>query len=131
MSERVDSELSLKAIGGFAVGLLVVLGASAIFLWYFSKFLRGYEESLDPAPPALEAARAAYEPPGPRLQENPAEEMAALRAEEAAILDTYAWVDEAGGIARVPIERAITILVGDSGPVEPPTEQAEPAEAEH
>ena len=131
MSERLDSELSLKAIGGFAIGLLAVLAASSVFLWYFSKFIRGYEESLDPAPPALEAARAAYEPPGPRLQARPEEEMATLRAGEDAILDTYAWEDEAGGIARVPIERAITIMVGDSGPTESQAERPEPAEAEH
>lgn len=136
MSERLDSELSLKAIVGFAVGLVVVLVASAIFLWYFSKYLRSYEESLDPPAPALEAARAAYKPPRPLLQTDPAKEMETLRADEDAILETYAWVDEAGGIARVPIERAITLMIGDSEPdisatVESSSPQPEPAEADH
>lgn len=131
MSERLDSELSLKAIAGFAIGLLVVLAVSAVFLWYFSKFLRGQEEALDPAAPALEAARAPYKPPGPLLQSDPVKEMEALRAEEDAILHTYAWVDEAGGIARVPIERAITLMVGDSGPAQPVGAPPEASEAEH
>jgi len=131
MNDRLDSELSLKAIAGFAIGLLVVLAASAVFLWYFSKFLRGQEEALDPAAPALEAARAPYKPPGPLLQADPEAELEALRAEEDAVLEGYAWVDEAAGLARVPIERAITLMVGDSGPAEPADAEPEPAEEEH
>jgi hypothetical protein len=116
MNEHLDRDLNLKAIVGFTVGLLLVLVASAIFLWYFSKFLRGYEESLDPEPPALEAARAPYKPPGPLLQTDPAKEMEELRAEEDAILGSYGWVDEAGGIARIPIDRAITLIVESGMP---------------
>ena len=37
--------------------------------------------------------------------------MADLRAEEDAILETYGWVDQAAGVARIPIERAIALMV--------------------
>lgn len=124
MNERLDSELNIKAIVGFGIGLLAITALSALGLWYFSKMLRAYEVSQDPPPPALEAARAAYEPPGPRLQDDPEGELEALREQEDAILEGYAWEDEANGIARVPIERAITLLVGDERP--PAIETAAP-----
>ncbi|MDH3403309.1 MAG: hypothetical protein OES32_10235 [Acidobacteriota bacterium] len=110
----VDREIDLKAIAGFAVGLVVVLAASAVFVWYFSKLLRGYEEASDPPPPALAAAREPYLPPGPRLQVDPVQEMRDLRAHENGVLDSYGWVDEAAGIARIPIARAIDLAVGEA-----------------
>ena len=136
MSERRDGELNVKAIVGFAIGLVVVTTLSAVGLWYFSKFLRGYEAAKDPARPVLEAARAPYEPPGPRLQSDPEGELKALRDKEDAILESYAWIDEAGGLAQVPIERAITLMVGDDRPPtleaqSLTTEAGETEEAEH
>ena len=135
MSERLDSELNAKAIAGFGIGLILVTAASAVGVWYFSKFLRSYEAAQDPAPPALEAARAPYQPPGPRLQTDPEGELETLREEEDAILEGYAWIDEASGVARVPIERAITLMVGDERPPDIETQAAtnpsgEPEEAQ-
>jgi len=131
MNERLDSELNLKAIVGFAVGLLVVTVASAVGVWYFSKFLRSYEASKDPAPPTLEAARAPYEPPGPRLQADPEGELETMREEERAVLEGYAWVDEASGVVRVPIERAITLMVDDGQPPALGAVASDPEEAVH
>ncbi len=37
--------------------------------------------------------------------------MAALRAEEHRLLTTWGWTDEANGLARVPIGRAMELLV--------------------
>ncbi len=96
MSEPRDSELNLRAIVGFAIGLTAVTVASAVGLWYFSKFLRDNEAAKDPARPALEAARAPHEPPGPRLQSDPVGELEALREKEDAILESYTWTDEWG-----------------------------------
>lgn len=115
MSKGVDREIDLKAIASFAVGLLVVCAASGLLMWYFSNFLRDYGESQDPPPPALAAAREPYLPPGPRLQEEPEQELADLRAHEDSVLESYGWVDEPAGIARIPIERAIALAVGDDG----------------
>ena len=48
--------------------------------------------------------------PSPRLQIDPAGDLAELRKIEAARLSSYAWVDRNGRIARIPIERAMDIL---------------------
>jgi hypothetical protein len=39
------------------------------------------------------------------------EELAQLRASQQAELHSYGWIDEAGGVARIPIERAMELTV--------------------
>jgi len=48
--------------------------------------------------------------PNPRLQENPAVDLARLRAEERRRSSAYGWVDRKAGIAHIPLERAMDIL---------------------
>ena len=50
------------------------------------------------------------EPPEPRLQSDPLEDLRALRAREEALLHGYGWVDRSAGTVRIPIERAIDVL---------------------
>jgi hypothetical protein len=41
----------------------------------------------------------------------PATDLGQIRAEEDAVLTTYGWIDEQGGIVRIPVERAMELLV--------------------
>ncbi len=120
-SPPLDSELSIKAIAGFAVGLVVVTVVSSAALWFGSKLLRDLEVRKDPPPPVLPAASEPYLPPAPRLQTDPIGELEALRAEEDALLGSYGWVDRDAGIARIPIERAIELRVEDAARDDRPT----------
>jgi hypothetical protein len=61
-------------------------------------------------------------PPEPRLQTHPVEDLAALRAREDAALHGYAWVDRDAGVTRIPVERAIEILVERGLPARPAPE---------
>ncbi|HVR72717.1 MAG TPA: hypothetical protein VMT52_00220 [Planctomycetota bacterium] len=67
--------------------------------------------------PSLEAPRS--EPPMPRLQVSPLDDLGKLRAEEDAILGTYGW-DRESGLFRIPIERAMEVLAAEGIP---PTEE--------
>jgi hypothetical protein len=49
--------------------------------------------------------------PSPPLQSAPALDLRALRAEKHALLSQYAWIDRAHGVVRIPIERAMSLLV--------------------
>jgi hypothetical protein len=60
-------------------------------------------------------------PPPPRLQADPATDLAAERAREQAQLDGYAWVDRDAGIARIPVDRAMDILARSSSSAQPNT----------
>lgn len=52
--------------------------------------------------------------PSPPLQSAPALDLAALRAEKHALLSHYAWIDRAHGVVRIPIERAMALLIARS-----------------
>jgi hypothetical protein len=49
--------------------------------------------------------------PSPPLQSAPALDLQALRAEKHALLSSYAWIDRAHGVVRIPIERAMSLLI--------------------
>ena len=49
----------------------------------------------------------------------PADALAALRAEETHTLTTYGWVDAQAGIVRIPIDRAMELLVARGMPSSP------------
>lgn len=60
------------------------------------------------------------EPPAPRLQTKPREELNSLRAEEARHLRSYSWVDASRGVVHVPIDRAAELLLQRGVPARQP-----------
>ena len=63
-----------------------------------------------PAPQPAQVYERLQGIPGPRLQVDDEADLAALRAEEAAKLKGYHWVDRKAGVVRIPIERAMHLL---------------------
>lgn len=55
-------------------------------------------------------------PPAPLLQTAPAADLRALRAEEAARLDSYGWVDRDTGVVHIPIAQAMKEVVAKGIP---------------
>lgn len=47
----------------------------------------------------------------PPLQSAPARDLAALRTQKRAMLNEYRWIDRDKGIVRIPIERAMALLI--------------------
>jgi len=80
--------------GAVVVMILLVVGIAAIFLQFFM-----------PGRP-----QPASQPPEPRLQVNPSEDIQSLRATASAQLDSSGWVNRDAGIAHIPIERAMQII---------------------
>jgi hypothetical protein len=64
-------------------------------------------------------ARAAQSP-FPKLQVSPAVDLAKFRTEEAAALDNYGWVDKDKGIVRIPIDRAMDLVLQRGLPARQP-----------
>jgi hypothetical protein len=58
-------------------------------------------------------------PPEPRLQVNPVQDLKALRAAEDQILASYGWVSQETNVARIPIDRAMELLVERGLPAPP------------
>lgn len=104
-----DQELHVGRLFGFLVGLALLLGSAAVVCLVLYRALADRLQTEDPAPSPVPEARERVLPPEPRLQENPPEDMAALRARADEILSTYGVVDMASGTVRIPIERAIDL----------------------
>jgi hypothetical protein len=106
------SDVSIRGIVGFGVGLGVatVLILAAMF-WLFRVLQVREARRVDVRVPPMVAASLRRTPPEPRLEPNPLAPRLRMRAQEDAVLTSYGWVDRAGGVARIPIERAEELLV--------------------
>lgn len=115
---EVGHETTDFSLGPVVAGtiFLVVLTALAFVTmrWLFVAYdVR--EQRQGPPPHALAAERPAL-PPEPRLQANPLLDLRQLRQAEDAVLNTYGWVDARQGVVRIPVERAMELLVRNPPP---------------
>ena len=62
-------------------------------------------------------------PPMPRLQPAPITDLKDMRAAEDQILNGYGWVDQAHGVVRIPIDRAMDLLAQRGLPARPAADQ--------
>jgi hypothetical protein len=109
-------------IAGLSVVGLVVYFVVALMFRLFSGQAAREDAQLAPSSVARPAAAPGGErlPPEPRIQANPAADMTSLRQQEDAVLTTYGWVDRQAGIARVPIDVAMSQVLEEGLPVRQP-----------
>ena len=110
-----DSDVSVGRLFAFAagvVGLVVlgVLGSAAVFHFFVS------HQPLGPPASPFEDVRTM--PPEPRLQTTAPLDLKHYRDEQEKILDGYGWVDSQGGIVRIPVDRAMDLLLQKGYPVQ-------------
>lgn len=86
------------------VSLVVVLVVAAELFRYFAT-----EQSL--GPPASPFASARVLPPAPRLQVGPHLDLQRYQRSQQELLNSYGWVDKNTGIVRIPIDRAMDLLL--------------------
>ena len=89
---------------------LVTLVAAALTVGFY-KYLDAREQSEKAPRYPLAAGVTRPLPPLPRLQTYTFDDVKGLRREEAKLLEHYAWVDKNAGTVRVPVSRAIELLV--------------------
>lgn len=117
-------DVSTRVIWWTGAGLtILVLGASAAMLLLFD-ILEEREASRQPEIPAL-ARSAGDQPPEPRLQALPRQDLDEVMAEQRRLLTTYGWVDREAGIARIPIERSMEIIATQGVPPRKPPASSE------
>jgi len=107
-----DSRAVLRVL----LGLLLVTAVVAGALVYLTKGLVSLERAGDPPHPPL-AQEPGRVPAEPRLQTQPFADIDQQHAEERQLLTSYGWVDEQGGVVRIPIERAKELLLERGLPV--------------
>ena len=105
------SDVNIRAILGFGAGLLVVVAVVyVLILGIFRVFDRREGVQMASEYP-LAAAQGHREPPEPRLQTNPRQDLADLRAREDELLGSYGWVDKNAGVVRIPIDEAMKLTL--------------------
>jgi hypothetical protein len=104
-----SSDVSIAHLLQFGAGLAVLTAFTFLSIgWMFSYLEKGMARS-DVQPSGLSDVE--QHPPEPRLQIDPTQELKRLVEMEASLLNSYGWVDSQAGVVRIPIERAIQLLL--------------------
>jgi hypothetical protein len=118
-----SSDVSIRAIALFGLGLILV----GVFIHFLLiALMNAFSDQLTgPAGLARPLSDILNRPSDPLLQDNPADELAKMRAAEAEALNKYGWIDKSRGVVRIPIDRAIDLVAERGLPVrvQAPAEQ--------
>jgi hypothetical protein len=109
-----DADVSVGRLFAFAGGVVAlvvlgVLGSAAVFHF----FVR--HQPLGPPASPFEDVRTV--PPEPRLQTTAPLDLKHYRDEQEKTLEGYGWVDSQAGIVRIPVDRAMDLLLQKGYPV--------------
>ena len=103
------SDMSPKYVLYFAIGLLVAAIVIHAGVWGLYRVFQTRHAGDDFRPTLVETPQTS--PPEPRLQLSPTRDYQAQKQQELEILNGYRWIDREKGTARIPIDRAMEILV--------------------
>ena len=113
------SDVNIRAILGFGAGLIVVAAVVHLLIYVLFGYFTRREGVKVPAEYPLAAEQEYRVPPAPRLQTDPRQDLADLRAKEDELLGTAGVVDENAGIYRIPIEAAMKLTLERGLPARP------------
>lgn len=103
----VDVAPVFKFLGYLAGFAVLVHLAVWLMLGFFQRQASGQQEVRYP----LATGQGERLPPEPRLQVEPRADYEAYRQREQQLLDRYSWVDKNAGVVRVPMDRAMQLVV--------------------
>jgi hypothetical protein len=107
-----ESDVNFRAFAWFVVGFVVFAVIMSVGLWALFRGLAHVNENEEKGPATtLVAGGRPGQFPEPQLQTDPPVDMSTMRAEEEQTLSTYAWVDQAHGTVRIPIDQAMKLAV--------------------
>ena len=101
----------------FLASLISSLILVFLVVWVFWGVLTNAFARTGPS----QVPRLSQTPPEPRIQPDPNLDLWRLRAREDQILHSYGWSDQKAGTVRIPIDRAMDLLLKQGLPVRPQT----------
>ena len=108
----------------FLVVLGIVLVIVSLVCWEMFRYFSAHTGSGSASESPFADTRQL--PLGPQLQVNPREDWLKYREEQEKSLETYEWVNRSAGTVRVPIEKAMELLVKKGVPVQGESQAAAP-----
>src|SRR5688572_2504230 len=112
-----ESDVNVAAIIRYGIGLLVIGAIIHVFLWWLVGTYQRQSQRAQTQVYPLAAGQQNRLPPSPRFQDNPQQELQDLRTKQKALLEGYGWVNKEAGIAHIPIEDAMKMVVERGVPV--------------
>lgn len=106
------SDVNVRQLLMYTAGLVITCLVCAAIVWGLFLVFERQAAANDPQLSPL-AVPAGQSPPAPRLVTNEPSVLRKHRQMEAAILEQYGWVDQPGGVARLPIAEAKKRLLHD------------------
>jgi hypothetical protein len=102
----------------FALWLAVAMVLSFGIVYGTFTFFDSQQTAANTAARRFPLAAGVTRPvPTPSLQTQPFRDVYLLRDEEAKKLQSYGWVDQEGGVARIPIDKAMEMMMQRGFPV--------------
>jgi hypothetical protein len=117
----VNTRVILYFVGVLFVVLVVTFVSMRGLFGYFSE-----TQNLGPGASPFDNSRVL--PPAPRLQVDPAVDLDQVRQSQNELLNSYGWADKPTGKVRVPIDRAMDMLIERKLPVRQNAPVAQSAE---
>jgi len=108
------TDVDARSIVRIVIVLAAIIAGAAGIAFGLFRLLGERAEGSDPPAPPLSRPAEGRRAPEPRLQTAPAADLAAIQEEERRALSGYGWADEAAGVARIPIEEAMALYVGQA-----------------
>jgi len=110
-----ESDVQVRLILMFGIGLAVItIVVLLVAYWLFDDFAARWAKLQVPPSPLAETRQPL---PEPRLQVAAAHDLQQMRTAENLVLSSYGWVDEAAGFVRIPIDRALELLLERGLPI--------------
>jgi hypothetical protein len=101
-------DASVPALLKFGVSLAVIILIVVVGMrWTFAYYAK--TQNLGPTVTPFENERTI--PPVPRLQVAPQKEIHDYWESQQSIVNSYGWVDRQGGVVRIPVDRAMRLLL--------------------
>jgi hypothetical protein len=104
-----DSDIRVSAFKRVLIAFVVVAVAIHLGVWWLYQYFRTEDQRRDARRTRVEASPPV--PPEPRLQVNPQADFQEYLRKQQEILGSYGWVSRAEGKVRIPIDRAMGIVV--------------------
>lgn len=104
-------EINYTGVTVVAGGIVVITVLAMLAMIGVFDFFTGREARRQPRATTLTPRPAVQLPPEPRLQADPVRDLAAFRADEEARMEAWGWADQSKGLARVPVDRAMELIV--------------------
>lgn len=109
-----DSSVSVKELFAFAMGIVALVLVGVVVSAFTFRFFENHTP-MGPSASPFDDSREL--PPGLRLQTAAPVDLQYYRNAQNKTLTEYGWVDPKAGVVRIPVERAMQILLQKGYPV--------------